>query len=219
MIAAGPRRDARRSPLTSQEMLPGPPEPGVARRSVVDAGLVVTAADGLDLRAEPRAQVDACEGGPSSEHAGRVRTSSVVLVYFLMTHGAGGVVAPPGLAERFGESIDPADPEAGSADRHAVVASFGEGLERGVEQPLGADLRRVFGSRSSSSPRSTRGHVNRAPAPPRPLAPRSRRACRSGGSGRRRGTSRLVNQAEPRTGGRPRRRWSSAHRGAPAFPR
>ena len=53
--------------------------------------------------------------------SGEVRTSSVALVYFLMTHGAGGALALPGLAERFGEPIDPADPEA--VHRYAVAAA------------------------------------------------------------------------------------------------
>ncbi len=49
---------------------------------------------------------------------GRVRTDSVALVYFLMTHGAGGPVALPALAERFGAAVDPDDPVA--VHRHAV---------------------------------------------------------------------------------------------------
>ena len=53
--------------------------------------------------------------------AGRIRTDSVALVYFLMTHGAGGPLALPGLADRFGEAVDPADPEA--VHRHAVEAA------------------------------------------------------------------------------------------------
>jgi AcrR family transcriptional regulator len=43
---------------------------------------------------------------------GRIRTDSVSLVYFLMTHGAGGPMALPALAERFGQTIDPGDAEA-----------------------------------------------------------------------------------------------------------
>ena len=44
--------------------------------------------------------------------AGRLRTDSVALVYFFMTHGAGGAVAYPALAQRFGSNVDPDDPEA-----------------------------------------------------------------------------------------------------------
>lgn len=52
---------------------------------------------------------------------GRVRTGSVALVYFLMTHGAGGPAALPALAERFGAAIDPDDPVA--VRRHAVAVT------------------------------------------------------------------------------------------------
>ena len=52
---------------------------------------------------------------------GRVRTDSVALVYFLMTHGAGGPISLPGLAARFGEAVDPDDPEA--VHRHALAAT------------------------------------------------------------------------------------------------
>jgi AcrR family transcriptional regulator len=52
---------------------------------------------------------------------GQVRTDSVSLLYFLMTHGAGGPLALPGLAERFGDAIDPSDPDA--VHRHAVEAT------------------------------------------------------------------------------------------------
>ncbi|HYI63223.1 MAG TPA: TetR/AcrR family transcriptional regulator [Acidimicrobiales bacterium] len=52
---------------------------------------------------------------------GQIRTDSVALVYFLMTHGAGGPMALPALSARFGASVDPADPEA--VHRHAVEAA------------------------------------------------------------------------------------------------
>lgn len=55
------------------------------------------------------------------EASGRVRTGSVSLVYFLMTHGAGGPLSLPGLAARFGEAVDPEDPEA--VRRHAERAA------------------------------------------------------------------------------------------------
>lgn len=55
------------------------------------------------------------------EAAGRVRTGSVSLIYFLMTHGAGGPLALPGLAQRFGEAVDPDD--AAAVHRHALAAT------------------------------------------------------------------------------------------------
>jgi len=51
---------------------------------------------------------------------GLVTTTSVGLVYFLMTHGAGGPIAFPALAERFGDGVQPDDPEA--VRRHAEEA-------------------------------------------------------------------------------------------------
>jgi TetR/AcrR family transcriptional regulator len=55
------------------------------------------------------------------EAAGQVRTGSVSLLYFFMTHGAGGPLALPALAERFGTAIDPSDADA--VHRHAVDAT------------------------------------------------------------------------------------------------
>lgn len=52
--------------------------------------------------------------------AGQVRTDSVGLMYFFMTHGAGGPLTLPAIAERFGIGVDPADPDA--VHRHAVAA-------------------------------------------------------------------------------------------------
>lgn len=52
--------------------------------------------------------------------AGRVRTESVGLFYFFMTHGAGGPLALPAMAERFGMVVDPKDPVA--VRRHAEAA-------------------------------------------------------------------------------------------------
>ena len=62
------------------------------------------------------------------EAEGQVRTGSVGLVYFFMTHGAGGPLALPALAERFGDAVDADDPEA--VRRHATeaVALMFEGL-------------------------------------------------------------------------------------------
>lgn len=54
--------------------------------------------------------------------AGRVvRTDSVSLMYFLMTHGGGGPLALPALAARFGQPVDRFDPEA--VRRHAEEAA------------------------------------------------------------------------------------------------
>jgi AcrR family transcriptional regulator len=55
------------------------------------------------------------------EAAGQVRTGSVSLLYFFMTHGAGGPLALPALAERFGSAVDPSD--AAAVHRHAVEAT------------------------------------------------------------------------------------------------
>lgn len=54
------------------------------------------------------------------ETEGRVRTGSVGLVYFFMTHGAGGPLALPALAERFGDAVDAGDADA--VRRHATEA-------------------------------------------------------------------------------------------------
>jgi AcrR family transcriptional regulator len=51
---------------------------------------------------------------------GQLRTDSVALMYFFMTHGAGGPLALPAMAERFGSTIDPADERA--VRRHAEEA-------------------------------------------------------------------------------------------------
>ena len=51
---------------------------------------------------------------------GRLRTDSVALLYFFMTHGAGGPLALPAMAQRFGSAVDPDDPEA--VRRHAAAA-------------------------------------------------------------------------------------------------
>jgi AcrR family transcriptional regulator len=55
------------------------------------------------------------------EAAGEVRTSSVALVYFFMTHGGGGPLALPAIAERFGAAVDRHDPVAVHA--HAIAAA------------------------------------------------------------------------------------------------
>ncbi len=44
--------------------------------------------------------------------SGAVRLESVMLMYFMMTHGAGGPSMLPALAERFGGAVDPTDPQA-----------------------------------------------------------------------------------------------------------
>jgi TetR/AcrR family transcriptional regulator len=62
------------------------------------------------------------------EAAGDVRTGSVALVYFFMTHGAGGAVALPALAERLGGSVDPADADAVRAHARAATELLFDGL-------------------------------------------------------------------------------------------
>jgi AcrR family transcriptional regulator len=62
--------------------------------------------------------------------AGLVRTRSVALVYFLMTHGAGGPLSLGGLAERFGESVDPDDQAAVQRYTDEAVEVLFEGLLR-----------------------------------------------------------------------------------------
>jgi AcrR family transcriptional regulator len=52
--------------------------------------------------------------------SGRLRTDSVALMYFFMTHGAGGPVMLPAMAARFGYEVDPEDPRA--VRRHAEAA-------------------------------------------------------------------------------------------------
>jgi AcrR family transcriptional regulator len=58
-----------------------------------------------------------------------VTTTSVELVYFLMTHGAGGPVAYPALAARFGDQVSRDDPEAIRAHAEAAVDLLFEGLQ------------------------------------------------------------------------------------------
>ena len=60
--------------------------------------------------------------------SGQVRTSSVALMYFLMTHGAGGPLSLGALAERFGETVDPDDPEAVRRYSEEAVEVLFEGL-------------------------------------------------------------------------------------------
>src|SRR5262249_16499019 len=59
-----------------------------------------------------------------------IRTSSVGLVYFLMTHGAGGPPTFPALARRLGVHVDRTNPNA--VRRHAVevVDILFEGLRK-----------------------------------------------------------------------------------------
>ncbi len=60
--------------------------------------------------------------------AGRVRTDSVALMYFMMTHGAAGPLALPALGERFGMAVDPTDEEAVRAHARAAVDVLFDGL-------------------------------------------------------------------------------------------
>lgn len=60
--------------------------------------------------------------------AGRLRTDSVALMYFFMTHGAGGPLAFPALADRFGGAVDPGDPAAVAGHARAAVDVLFDGL-------------------------------------------------------------------------------------------
>jgi TetR/AcrR family transcriptional regulator len=60
--------------------------------------------------------------------AGQLRTDSVTLVYFFMTHGAGGALALPALAERLGGAVDPHDPKAVRDHAQAAVDVLFDGL-------------------------------------------------------------------------------------------
>ena len=57
-----------------------------------------------------------------------VTTTSVGLVYFLMTHGAGGPTAFPALADRLGTAVAPDDPEAIRRHAEAAVDLLFEGI-------------------------------------------------------------------------------------------
>ncbi|MCX7621345.1 MAG: TetR/AcrR family transcriptional regulator [Acidimicrobiales bacterium] len=59
---------------------------------------------------------------------GEVATTSVALVYFLLTHGAGGPTTFPALAERFGEPVEPGDPAAVRHHARAAVDVLFDGL-------------------------------------------------------------------------------------------
>ena len=61
---------------------------------------------------------------------GLVATDSVGLVYFLMTHGAGGPIAFPALAERLDDAVHPDDPDAIRRHAEQAVAVIFEGLDR-----------------------------------------------------------------------------------------
>lgn len=59
---------------------------------------------------------------------GRIRSDSVSVLYFLMTHGAGGPFTLPGLATHFGVALDPTDDDAVRAHAEAVTAVIFDGL-------------------------------------------------------------------------------------------
>lgn len=59
---------------------------------------------------------------------GQVRTTSVGLVYFLMTNGAGGPPTFPGLAARLGAAVDSRDPAAVRAYAEHVVELLFDGI-------------------------------------------------------------------------------------------
>lgn len=60
--------------------------------------------------------------------AGRLSTDSVALMYFFMTHGAGGPLALPAMADRFGLVVDPADADAVARHAQAAVDLLFDGL-------------------------------------------------------------------------------------------
>jgi TetR/AcrR family transcriptional regulator len=62
------------------------------------------------------------------EAAGDIRTRSVSLVYFFMTHGAGGPLALPALADSFGDPVDRNDPEAVRLHAEEATALLFDGL-------------------------------------------------------------------------------------------
>jgi AcrR family transcriptional regulator len=59
---------------------------------------------------------------------GQLRTDSVALMYFFMTHGAGGPLALPAMAAKFDIAVDPTDPEAVRRHAEAAVALLFDGL-------------------------------------------------------------------------------------------
>jgi AcrR family transcriptional regulator len=65
--------------------------------------------------------------------AGKVRSDSVTLLYFLMTNGGGGALTLPALAARLGAPVDPGDPEAVRAHAEEATAVIFEGL--GLPRP------------------------------------------------------------------------------------
>ena len=77
---------------------------------------------------EPVRAARASRCSPRCSTRGSCGTRSVALVYFLMTHGAGGPLSLGGLAERFGESVDPDDPEAVQRYTDEAVEVLFEGL-------------------------------------------------------------------------------------------
>lgn len=59
---------------------------------------------------------------------GETSAASVSLFYFLMTHGAGGPLALPALADRFGAAVDPDDADAVRAHAEAAADLLFDGL-------------------------------------------------------------------------------------------
>jgi AcrR family transcriptional regulator len=62
------------------------------------------------------------------EALGKVRTRSVGVLYFMLTHGAGGPFALPALADRLDSSFDPHDPVAVRAHAEEVASVLFDGL-------------------------------------------------------------------------------------------
>jgi AcrR family transcriptional regulator len=60
--------------------------------------------------------------------AGRLRTDSVALMYFFMANGAGGPLALPAMAAKFGLRVDPTDPDAVRRHAEAAVDLLFDGL-------------------------------------------------------------------------------------------
>jgi TetR/AcrR family transcriptional regulator len=60
--------------------------------------------------------------------SGKLRTDSVALMYFFMTHGAGGPLAMPAIAQRFGNAVDPSDPAAVRDHARRAVDVLFDGL-------------------------------------------------------------------------------------------
>lgn len=127
-----------------------PPEDDVERLRAIIVGFIeATAARPALLRIINQ---EAAAGGPRFDHlleayigpvrdlgadvldkleaAGRIRPTSVGLMYFLMTHGAGGPLAFPALAAELGGAVDPTDADAVHRFAEAAADVIFEGIAR-----------------------------------------------------------------------------------------